>query len=855
MKKLAQFLEGHRFTAFFLNRSNFALIYITVCILWFFPLLGWLIDPLSKVCFVWGAGLILWDLLTRRRMFKGVYWALPLLMIAAFGITILLNIQYSFYMGIKHLIYLGISLLILYGQDRKSSFEELKKLLYRLNLIIIGVVFCAGIVSIVMFVFKISFTFYNDDTLLRQGFLENRLFGVYTSPNTGALFVIISLAAMMINSVIKHQGKMKFHWFYYVNLVVQAIYFSLTLSHGGTLTLVAFFILLTVCYIFPKMQAAKGTLKAVGVSLLAVVVLAGGSNVLVQGIQYGMSYVPGFVEMVKQPEEPATPGKTEPQQNKVDFERIESGDDLSNGRITIWTGSLKALRQHPLFGYANMLWDEQDELRFETSDFSASELEWLYRHNGNLHNAYVHIAAYSGIVGITLFLILGLLLVKKVGVVMLRGRKDTVYFSLISLLVCIIGAIAANGMVEAHLLYTRQDPYGAIFWLYVGVTALLAELYQNSDKYYPAGSKHTETFALAADTPFQVLNCMNFVLGNTEACAGKSDIYIYHQFKNSREIAGRLRDSGIFNHVYDVEVQKQRSPFMQKCVTIYRLLLPKKAFRAMAGKQAPVYRTNYQNICVSFPTAMTITLHNAYPRAKVIYLEDGIGSYFGDLTTEYTSRLFKLADRFFANGEWALRADEAYLSNPQLSGNGLSCETHRLPRMENGEKGSLIQTVFDYRENDLYKDSVVYLTQPLEEKEHYLPESEKELAEILRDTQQEKLVVRIHPRQSGWEMPGVTIDAFANLWELECVRQICDGNILIGAFSTAMFMPKILTDMEPVLIFTYRLLFSQYDDPFWKGAEQFIETFRASYRDPSRIYVPKTFDELRELLTSLQDKK
>lgn len=74
MIKIEQWLERHKITAFFLNRDNFAFIYITICILWFFPLLGWLMNPLSKVCFVWGALLILWDLLTKRQMLKSVYW-------------------------------------------------------------------------------------------------------------------------------------------------------------------------------------------------------------------------------------------------------------------------------------------------------------------------------------------------------------------------------------------------------------------------------------------------------------------------------------------------------------------------------------------------------------------------------------------------------------------------------------------------------------------------------------------------------------------------------------------------------------------------------------------------------------
>lgn len=120
MEKVEKFLMKNKFTSFFLNADNYACIYITICILWFFPLLGQIINPLSKVCFVWGAGLVAWEFFTKRRMFKSIYWALPLCIIAAYVISILLNIRYNLYMGVKHFVYLCISLLVLYGQDRKK---------------------------------------------------------------------------------------------------------------------------------------------------------------------------------------------------------------------------------------------------------------------------------------------------------------------------------------------------------------------------------------------------------------------------------------------------------------------------------------------------------------------------------------------------------------------------------------------------------------------------------------------------------------------------------------------------------------------------------------------------------------
>lgn len=850
MIKIEQWLERHKITAFFLNRDNFAFIYITICILWFFPLLGWLMNPLSKVCFVWGALLILWDLLTKRQMLKSVYWILPLLIILSFGITIFLNIKYSFYMGVKHMVYLGISLLLLYGQDRNRSVDSIKKLLYRVNTVIIAIVFIAAVVSLLMFVFQVSFSFYSGDMLLRQGFLENRLFGVYTSPNTGALFVVISIAAMLMNSAIKNQGKIKLNWFYIVNLVVQAVYFSLTLSRGGLWTLAAFILVFVIVYLFPKVQNKAGTLKAAGASILAVILLFGGSNAAMQGIRYGMAYIPSLVGTVKPPEtpeDPETPSK-EPDKNtnKIEFDRIEANDDLSNGRFTIWTGGLKALLQHPLFGYANMWLSEEDNLRFDISAFSDEERGWLFKHAGNLHNAYIQVAVYSGVVGFLLFAVFGFLLIKKVGLILLRGKKNTPLYNILAILFSIIMAIAVNGLFEAHLLYTRQDPYGAIFWLYAGLTAVLAELYQCHEE-----NRVDERFAFAADTPFQAMNCLNFVLNDTESSAGSSDLYLYHQFRNSHAVSDRIKQSGVFRHVYDIEPYADHASPIQKFITIFRIFLPQRAIQASCKEKIHFNQKGYRKLCISFPTTFTLGLHMAFPHADVYHMEDGLGSYSGNLNTDYSSRLFRFLDRVVYRGDLGLHPTACYLSAPEFSRNTIEGEDRKLPLLRQGPELETMQRIFDYHPNTLYHKRAVYLTQPLDERSTYCPEQEKRVVELLKSVLGDRVVARVHPRQMELDFGGMEKDTYGNLWELECVSQINDDNILISAFSTAQFMPKIIADTEPALIFTYRLLFTSCEDPFIKDMAKLIDDFRALYREPGKIYVPETLDDLKAICAGI----
>lgn len=854
MKKIVNFLENNKFFSFFLNSDNFVLIYTAVCILWCYPLVVPFADPLSKACFIWGILLIAWDFFTKRNMFKTVNWGFPLAIIFCYLITIVLNIRFNFYMNVKHIIYLALNILLLYGRDRKSTKDSVLSLLKKVNDIIIVLSFVAGIASILMFVFKIGFTFWRGDLLLRQGFLENRLFGVYTSPNSASLMVIVVFAAMMLNSLIKHEFKIKFNWFYVLNSIIQTVLFSLTLSNGGMVTLMVFEMIFVVVYTFPKLMEKQKVFKSILISVVMIAVLTCGSKFIIEGVRYGMSYVPSVVSTLIRDVENDVPLEDEEQidsEDKVHFERIESGDDMSNGRFAIWSGGLKALKQHPLFGYGDLWVEEDTNVRFDKTVLNEQETDWLYKHQGNLHNTYVQVLVCSGVVGFAVFMAFALSIVKKLAFAMIYGRKDTQLYNIISVLFVILGAFAANVMVESHLIYRRQDVYGVIFWVFAGIAVLLAEIYQNSDDFYPKKSKNGETSAFVIGMPFQAMNEINFVLNNVADSKGKSDAYIYHMFKGSDELSQKIKESGVFNNVYDFDEYKEYNPILNKLVTIVRLLYPKFALKHSCRRKLPLDKKNYKAIYISNPLAFMIDLHNVYPRADVFFIEDGTGSYFGNISDQSTN-IFKMVDKFFFNGQKSISPTAIYYSNPQLSKATIGCEVRSLPLLSNGENFDVIKKIFDYKDNCLYtKNHLVYLTQPLYDREYFIKENEKNIEKLIEEIFASNAVVRVHPRHFGVKFEKMKMDTYANLWELECIEQISDKNILIGAFSTAQFMPKILKNTEPSVIFTYKLLFTNLDNEFWCGIETFISDFKSLYNDKSKINVPETLDELEKLLKNI----
>ena len=74
--------------------------------------------------------------------------------------------------------------------------------------------------------------------LARQGFIEHRLFGVYTSPNVGAMFgytsIILSLISVLISKITKR------FVFYMMNFIVQIFYITLSSSRGAQVVICSF---------------------------------------------------------------------------------------------------------------------------------------------------------------------------------------------------------------------------------------------------------------------------------------------------------------------------------------------------------------------------------------------------------------------------------------------------------------------------------------------------------------------------------------------------------------------------------------------------------------------------------------
>lgn len=848
---------------FVTNTRVYTLVYLAVCILWFFPLLGDAFDPISKICFIWGAVILISDLFLKRRCLKARNFALCFIMLAAYAVGTLLTIRVGInsailYDGIKNLIYNGILLLIIYAQNAAELKEEVKKTLYSANQIIIYIAIVAGTISLGMFLFDIGFQFYSGDLLLSQGFLENRLWGVYTSSNTGALLAIISIAASLMNEVMLKKQMIQSRIqkinivIYRINLIVQTCYYALTLSRGGYITLCAFGGILIFLLLFPKMAKKKGIIVSGLISICAVIVFGIGVDVGAEVLRNTLVIVPNtirydnYVHKHDKDDEEST--ETEDEYEKIVLERVEDGSDISNKRFSIWEAGISIWKESPLFGIINAKTYEGDTLtnplvnEGKLTDFNISELK---RARGNMHCVYVQILVYSGIIGAGIFVLIAILLIKRFGLFLCRTESNSNEYKLIAIIFSLLASFAVNGLVESHLLFNRQDPYGVIFWLYTGIGEALIVFFSKNLYIKKKGKKACDV-AIACDTPLQIMNAVRMVEGKQLCDEGKIDLYIYHQFTGAQEVSEKIKQKKLFNHVYDIEKFSEGN----KINTFFRLLFPKWTINKYSHEHICFEQKNYSKLVMAAEIPFTISLYMSTDYVDTYFYEEGTASYFVN-TNNNTSEIFKLIDKVLFGGRLFFQPKAIYLSNINMATNDMT-DNYVEIKKETKDTIKKLEGIFSYSAHNLYQKKIIYLSQPLYELcDDFQVTEEKLLSNLLERT---SIVIRKHPRYSLeiLEQLGNKIDLDeGNLWELECLKEkITNEHILISCFSTAQFMPKILRDNEPVLIFTYKILFKpeELKKTKWQNIISLVGKLENMYKNPEKIFVPESLDELLDFL-------
>jgi hypothetical protein len=206
--------------------------------------------------------------------------AILIAFLAVCFITQVINFKYGGAAVIGRLAYFALCILVLYSQY-KSSVDSYKKTLIYSTRAISCAITPAIVASLIMF-----FTLFTGRLPLRAGVsayvgvAENRLFGVFTSPNVGGMYALILIWCAIVNLHYLKKSKLKPLWvgISIFQILISLTFISLALSRGthlaGTALLITFLAVRVPLGFEKKLNIwLQGAIRAVSVFLCLVIVI------------------------------------------------------------------------------------------------------------------------------------------------------------------------------------------------------------------------------------------------------------------------------------------------------------------------------------------------------------------------------------------------------------------------------------------------------------------------------------------------------------------------------------------------------------------------------------------------------
>lgn len=290
-------------------------------------------------------------------------------------ITSLLVMKYGFSTNIKNLVVFFIYFFAIYPIFQNFSREK-SRILFNVFFSVITVANTVGVfLSLVQFFMLIGYRVFDyKGLLIRQGFVESRLFGILASPNylsIISLIIIIYLWMRLsaLNKIVKTLA--------ISSIVLNFAYIVLSGSRTTYICLVVASFLYSLIK-FEYSNKAK--------SFVTVLLTVGLVFLSYNGVKYSSDlYLKAHSAEIQL-------NKEKGENNHLTLERTDTSEEnISNNRFAIWQSTASFIPKRPLFGYSAGNWYELGK----TYDASA----YIIKEHYLTHNGYLELLFYNGILG------------------------------------------------------------------------------------------------------------------------------------------------------------------------------------------------------------------------------------------------------------------------------------------------------------------------------------------------------------------------------------------------------------------------------------------------------------------------
>lgn len=404
-----------------------------------------------------GGFLIVVDCFTTKRIWQGKYCLLLWAIMALAAMASVRTISYGVKENAFKLCWMAIQFALMYTCAFRLEQVQFRKITKAFFYVLLAIWFVACCVSLYQYVNLIGYKYVvnplaKDASANRQGFFDNRLFGIFYTLNHAAyvslIFLVISVVCMV---------KEKRTWVKVCLIIADLALMSYIILSGSRSAMISFL----VCGAIMAWFAVRNALKHRGkfgpvtwcVVAVAVVVLCYFGYA---GMKSGLSMVPYLKDPFAYNE------------NILNRDYLE--EDFSNDRLEIWTDYIGLYREVGLLGmspgnYMPYILENNPDLyiveRIKQKYPEKYESGIIY----HVHNGYLMVYVSAGILGALSLVVFMLLYLKRlIGLIMKHKRISGLFIGAFAL----VAAGAISALFDEGLFF-QNNPQTTMFWLALGI--------------------------------------------------------------------------------------------------------------------------------------------------------------------------------------------------------------------------------------------------------------------------------------------------------------------------------------------------------------------------------------------------
>lgn len=462
------------------DHNTFRMVLLVMVVLRTCAFLNPVVGPLVKFTLFWSACILIKDLFTERLLLVNRYRGILYLFLLSYAVTALVNRQESFARNIAMLCYMVVNMMVLYSYDERKTVGQVKRELLRFNHVFMIVSFVGQLFSFLTYFLNLKFSYMIGDEIYYYGVYSGRIWGFYTNPNAASFFSVLNIMLTVVCLIIlKENLPKRLKWFYIANAFVEMMILFMCNSRGSVLTLCFYLVLLPVLLGIPLYKTVENKKKLTQKIVAAAIIIplaVNGAHELAIGVLPNLVLKNSAIteQLVENLPNASIPLNDDMTGNAAaDLERDDYGSKYG-GRYFLWRSGLKIIENDPLFGVGN------DNVPIHAYRYASryftnfGDEVYLPGVTGGLHNLFFQVAAASGLVGLGLFLIFGLLVLIRVIRYMIWSYQNKRQNQLAIASICIVATILLRTMTDTGIIYGHYY-LGVIFWMYMSVMIQLID--------------------------------------------------------------------------------------------------------------------------------------------------------------------------------------------------------------------------------------------------------------------------------------------------------------------------------------------------------------------------------------------